>query len=358
LNEHTNRRVQEADLVSVLSSAVGDIPRIQLLRDDRIGVNPGTLSNPRDEETGQTRSRDENVANQLAVQGGACLVELSADQAVVLRDLWELTRRLFAIVDDPDADNLELSLRHQSLVKEESNKASDTVGYSYVEVCHSSTDSLSTLPKAPGEDVASRVTASLNCLSSLGAKFAASLVSDMWPTARASEDWMEQLVGGIHSTSPASFQRLARYMDANLEGKETENLGSHCDWSIFTIVPVSEVAGLQIFNGEAWVSPEIVARRHAERDGVDMSDSTSCWNTKYAVVMAGKWLELLTNGRVPSTIHRVISPRGSPRRLSLPFFLRLRPEVLETVEEQLVLQVPTDIKASTLAMSQFLIRKF
>jgi isopenicillin N synthase-like dioxygenase len=147
-------------------------------------------------------------------------------------------------------------------------------------------------------------------------------------------------------------------MDANLEGKETENLGSHCDWSIFTIVPVSEVAGLQIFNGEAWVSPEIVARRHAERDGVNMSDSTSCWNTKYAVVMAGKWLELLTNGRVPSTIHRVVSPRGSPRRFSVPFFLRLRPEVLETVEEQLVLEAPTDIKASTLAMSQFLIRKF
>lgn len=50
--------------------------------------------------------------------------------------------------------------------------------------------------------------------------------------------------------------------------------------------------------------------------------------------MAGKWLEILSQQKIPSCIHRVVSMTGNGhRRLSAPFFLRPISEVTEQVKE-------------------------
>lgn len=50
-----------------------------------------------------------------------------------------------------------------------------------------------------------------------------------------------------------SFQRLAKYMS---KPKDKENLRSHTDWTLATLVPVSPVPGLQVYHGDYWVQPE------------------------------------------------------------------------------------------------------
>ena len=53
------------------------------------------------------------------------------------------------------------------------------------------------------------------------------------------------------------------------------------------------------------------------------------------VINIGDMLERLTNGRLPSTKHRVVNPRGEAAyrsRFSMPFFLHFRPDfVIETL---------------------------
>ena len=49
------------------------------------------------------------------------------------------------------------------------------------------------------------------------------------------------------------------------------------------------------------------------------------------VINVGDMLERLTNGRLPSTKHRVVNPRGEAARrsrYSMPFFLHFRPDFL------------------------------
>ena len=138
-------------------------------------------------------------------------------------------------------------------------------------------------------------------------------------------------------------------MEASADEAQTKNLESHCDWSIFTIVPVAGVSGLQVYDvsSQIWICPEAVARKHA---GNNLSER---WNGRFAVVMAGKYLELLTDGKVESTIHRVVSPRNTPQRYSAPFFLRLNLDVLDALDS-LALEQPDDVLASRLAISEFL----
>lgn len=129
-------------------------------------------------------------------------------------------------------------------------------------------------------------------------------------------------------------------MEPHPDQKQTENLGNHYDWSIFTL--------------ESVVCPEDVAKQYAEREAFDRSLSET-WHGAYMVPMAGNWLGFLTNGKVPSTIHGVVLARETPQRYSTPFFSRLRLAVLEAVERT-SLDSPSDIEASTLAMGNFLLQ--
>jgi isopenicillin N synthase-like dioxygenase len=109
-----------------------------------------------------------------------------------------------------------------------------------------------------------------------------------------------------------------------------EGLASHADWSLVTAIPVSPTPGLHVWNPGidnigGWISPEeILLSIHGRNDNHRLDIESS---SKYCVVMAGKWIELLTKQKVLSCIHRVVDNKrinadNSSGRLSAPFFLR------------------------------------
>ena len=57
------------------------------------------------------------------------------------------------------------------------------------------------------------------------------------------------------------------------------------------------------------------------------------WNSRYLVLLTGKWLELLAFGgssvNLTATVHRVMGAQG---RLSAPLFLRPQPAILDKAE--------------------------
>lgn len=169
------------------------------------------------------------------------------------------------------------------------------------------------------------------------------------------------LDSGDQGGNSRSFQRLAKYYYRNnqlhqqgtrqISSHQMESIRPHCDWSFATLVPVSAVTGLEIYNGNVWIRPEEVARRHyrqqqaPELSGDENNDTarstTLQWQSRYIVVLAGKWLEILTNGAIRSTIHRVVrccsdsESANSPaaRRMSAPLFLRPTRKVSEDAED-------------------------
>jgi hypothetical protein len=142
---------------------------------------------------------------------------------------------------------------------------------------------------------------------------------------------------GDVSMSP---HRLCRYY----EGAETatisrEVFGAHTDSSFVTIVPVAAVSGLEVFDEEAekWYRPELKARAHWEeeqskrgKDPTSMFEESDAdeeipWHARYLAIMPGEHLQLATRDEVPSAVHRVVTGKGRPPRLSAPILLRGRP---------------------------------
>lgn len=352
-NEHINQRVCQADQATGdVSTAIRHAPitTVQLAEDEVFII----MDNSDASKTMAGQVRD--FVEMLIQNGGFALVKLPTESdSKVISNLWKLTKRGFEQVKSRarDDDDKKDQIRHQTLVRQDSPTKTDNVGYAYVEINHGE-KSLATLRDFAGEEQGATAMAleSLQLLSGTGVNFAGMVLADILslPFAKA-RTLVDQLVGASETAKSSSFQRLARYSEASAAHNETENLCSHCDWSIFTIVPVSDVPGLQVFNTNAqtWVSPVEIAKNHAGQN----TALTEAWNGAYLVLMAGKWLELLTNAKVKSTVHRVVSPRGTPQRYSMPFFLRLKLDVLEAVE-CVELESPCDIEASSVALSKFL----
>lgn len=132
--------------------------------------------------------------------------------------------------------------------------------------------------------------------------------------------------------------RLSRYILSNNDSiggvaKPKESLISHTDWTFMTCIPLSAIPGLQLWKPQEqeWIVPEAIL-------GKDERDE----RTKYVVVMAGKWIELLTDRKITSCVHRVVtqmqeppSPTGTPRpRLSAPFFCRTKRSIFEMARDE------------------------
>lgn len=84
-------------------------------------------------------------------------------------------------------------------------------------------------------------------------------------------------------------------------------LSAHADYSVFTLLLQNEVAGLQVLNANGiWVPCPPIKQAY--------------------VINTGNYMETWTNGRWPSTVHRVVTNSGA-RRSSLPFFLSPDPSV-------------------------------
>lgn len=114
-----------------------------------------------------------------------------------------------------------------------------------------------------------------------------------------------------------SVMRLLRYPP--LEGEEAEGAiraAAHGDINTITLLLGAEEAGLELLTAEnEWLAIDPPAGA--------------------LVVNIGDMLDRLTNGKLRSTTHRVVNPRGEAAyraRYSMPFFLHFRPDyVIETL---------------------------
>ncbi|WP_128891809.1 isopenicillin N synthase family oxygenase [Erythrobacter sp. HKB08] len=114
-----------------------------------------------------------------------------------------------------------------------------------------------------------------------------------------------------------SVMRLLRYPP--LEGEEAEGAiraAAHGDINTITLLLGAEEAGLELLT------------KQGEWKAVDVPEGA-------LVINVGDMLDRLTNGKLRSTTHRVVNPRGEAAyraRYSMPFFLHFRPDyVIETL---------------------------
>lgn len=108
-----------------------------------------------------------------------------------------------------------------------------------------------------------------------------------------------------------SVMRLLRYPP--IEGAEAEGAiraAAHGDINTITLLLGAEEAGLELLT------------RQGEWKAIEVPEGA-------LVINVGDMLERLTNGKLPSTKHRVVNPRGEAAyraRYSMPFFLHFRPD--------------------------------
>ncbi|TMW64852.1 hypothetical protein Poli38472_009019 [Pythium oligandrum] len=115
----------------------------------------------------------------------------------------------------------------------------------------------------------------------------------------------------------ASVLRIYNYRNKSKDGApvnpEDQSCATHADLGLVTVSPVATVPGLQMWNLERMVWTDV------EGDAGPLHFS----------VFAGETLGFITNGLVRAPLHRVPAigvPTEDGRRMSMPYFLRARPE--------------------------------
>ena len=139
-----------------------------------------------------------------------------------------------------------------------------------------------------------------------------------------------------------SVMRLLRYPP--LEGEEAEGAiraAAHGDINTITLLLGAEEAGLELLT------------RQGDWKAVDVPEGA-------LVINVGDMLDRLTNGKLRSTTHRVVNPRGQAAyraRYSMPFFLHFRPDyVIETLPSCIDPQAPDDHPAP-ISSHEFLLQR-
>lgn len=281
---------------------------------------------------GSTSRSESSYEIEHGLANGYFLLKLKEDDAKIMGDLWECAEEIFTLDRIP--------LRHQVLVRDDATADTDSSGYKYIETTRVRCDgSFVLLPddgieNAFGKDKKKAVlSTAYNLLENIGRLTTTALLKASMTDTSAIDDLMTLLpdsgqvseqYGKEDSSLSCTTQRICYYSslprDESLDERET--LRAHTDWSILTLVPLSAVPGLEMWNSQfsTWIRPEAV-------------DKVSTEHYKYAVIMAGKWLELLSMGRIPATIHRVIASKGS-NRLSTPLFYRPRQHVPSMLQEK------------------------
>jgi len=314
-----------------------------------------------------------------------CVVCLTdRNDASVLDRMWEIMETIFAnrlldeeLAEDDDNNNV---FHRQTLTR---NDQDDTKrgGYDYIHYPPVNESNVEELRNLVGESGVQQVDNAFRLVAQVGRCYSASIYAQSTAAAAAASDNVLSAHDALHIFSnlldddddvvdhpdknSGSFQRLARYYynpassDDTVPKQQKESIRAHCDWSFATLVPVSAVTGLEIYNGRAWVRPEHVARRHYEETMIHRrrDDPNIRWQSHYVVVLVGKWLETLTKGAVESTIHRVVSCHDrQPARLSAPLFLRPTMQVSEAAEGLALLanNDEIDIDAAQAQLSEFL----
>ena len=316
--------------------------------------------------------------------GSFVILELEEDQVHIVENMWSSLKDFYSM------NNLnETSLGHQILLREgqhqqrgvDNSKAEERVGYRFVQTYMTGRDQVlpTTIQDALNHTIESKqgIEDSFKLFAEIGHRVATILSAGI---LRKDPLVMNSVVKGLlHdgcTTYAGAYHRLSRYIITPEERQQqrsaatskkscTESLRSHTDWTVTTPIPLSDIPGLHLWkpNQKGWIAPEkLVQDLHAIKMK-DPQTTVSCRpRTHYVVVMAGKWMELLTNGQIPACIHRVVTQTGRrtipttnnaavflttsddneddslvpsvmQRRLSAPFFLRPKTTLFEMVTE-------------------------
>lgn len=136
----------------------------------------------------------------------------------------------------------------------------------------------------------------------------------------------EQHFTEAFSDTPVQHVKLIRYPGRSTN-EPNQGVGAHKDSGCLTFVLQSDKAGLQVYHQEKWIDVAPIPGT--------------------VVINLGEVLELLTDGYLRATLHRVVSPAEQEDRLSIAFFLSPR---LDTALPPLTL--PPELAAKARGVEQ------
>ena len=198
-----------------------------------------------------------------------------------------------------------------------------------------------------------------------GHRFEEAMPANIWPNElEAFRDTYLALFGAFDGAGLRILSAIARYLglapgffDDKVEdgnsvlrllhyppiGAEAPGIraGAHEDINAITLLLGAEEGGLQLLDRDGrWLSVDIAPGE--------------------LVVNIGDMLQRLTNGRLPSTSHRVMNPppeRRSVARYSMPFFLHFRPDYrIETLPQTITPDRP-DQFPEPITANEFLLQR-
>lgn len=273
--------------------------------------------------TKSTMEERMEFVHRFSSTGGYLLLELEESQAYVVEDMWASLQAFFDREDLKDDE-----LHHQTIARE--GDAHENLGYKFVQTYNTPGDLVlpTTIQEALGNSPTSQRGAADSFL--LLAEIASKIASVVAAGALDEDpEVMQSVVDGLLHTSSTHFassnHRLSRYVLTESEANPLkESLRSHTDWTLTTPIPLSATSGLHLWkpHSKQWVAPEALVT------GLPLP------RTRYVVVLAGKWIELLTKQRVLACVHRVVTQTSQEPRLSAPFFLRPKEFVFESLSGQ------------------------
>jgi isopenicillin N synthase-like dioxygenase len=329
-------------------------------------------------ETVQEQRQD--LVKTLQQSGGFVLLDLQPDnqttsESQIVRDLWNFVDYLYQVIyQDTGADASmvvrDSRFRHQTLTRSHDAAAHFYSGYAFVQtsLVHG-TLCPPWLAHAVGTMGSDQLVAAYQMLGRIGRLYTTAVLAGYgilhdavvedagtnvpgWRLVKAPDNSQQtirnakvlqqsrQLVDALldddNRMYAGAYHRLARYLPVaaadTAANAPRESLRSHADWTLATNIPVSRMAGLEIYQAHQWIQPEAWVQQKQQPDGLGKASSHE--HSRYVVLMTGKWLEIVTAGRVESCIHRVVSnPHATTQRISVPFFMRPKDAVFQLVKE-------------------------
>lgn len=285
----------------------------------------------------------EELVRKMTENGGYIIVEVGGEShhhSTILQDMWTTLADFFALQDNSDSDTTEL---YRQILQRDEEEPPNELGYDYIQMYTSPNGSIlpSTIldelnkkrPRSSLSTYRRGIQDSFYTLANLGLQLSSLLVSNICKVDDGRVDHMwENLLHDETRRFSCCNHRLARYLPATPRGgdhddqQHEESLRPHTDWTIATVIPLSQTPGQQVWNSQhqKWRTPEVMVPQHHQ--------GRLHHDTSYVVVLAGKWLELMTNGKIPACVHRVMVT-SQQRRLSAPFFLRPTEKVSNQLQE-------------------------
>jgi hypothetical protein len=268
----------------------------------------------------------EELAHRVSSAGGFLLLELEESQECIVQDMWTTLHSFF---DSNRTDLLNADqLHHQALAREGGDH--ENSGYKFVQTYNSPGDVVlpTTIQGVIGNSgITERgITDSFLLFADIASKVTSVVVAGaLEEDPVVVQSLVDHLLHNATTRFACSNHRLSRYILMESEADPLkESLKPHCDWTLMTPIPLSATPGLQLWkpNSKQWIALESLV--------MDLPLP----RTRYVVVLAGKWIELLTNQTVVSCIHRVVTQTSQEARLSAPFFLRPKESVFESLTRQ------------------------